>query len=314
MRPFIAITCVLTAALAATGTNAQAQGQPPAQPPAEPKPFVAGQPLQVTGNVKIYGSFRFTESCSYDAERNLIVTPSNGVNEDVQANDGYVSLLNPDGTVHTPKWIGVNRDGLILNDPRGSDIENGLLYIADRDTIRWFDMATGVPKGSKTVEGAASFNDLEAAKDGTVYATQTGNNDGTVPWRIYKVTADGNASIFVEGAPLNRPNGIAFDPDGNIVVVQLGNDQVLTFSADGKLVKSETTIDPGNDGLVILADGTKYISSVQRGRIARMKPGQPAEEIASGVPSPASICLDPVRNQLILPMNNNNAVGFLQLE
>ena len=41
---------------------------------------------------------------------------------------------------------------------------------------------------------------------------------------------------FVQGAPLRQPNGIAFDPQGNIVVVNIGNNEVLTFSPDGKLL------------------------------------------------------------------------------
>ena len=51
---------------------------------------------------------------------------------------------------------------------------------------------------------------------------------------MWKITPDGAASIFVQGAPLRQPNGIAFDPQGNIVVVNIGNDDVLTFSPDGQ--------------------------------------------------------------------------------
>ena len=64
-------------------------------------------------------------------------------------NDGYVSLINPDGTAHTLKWIGVNRNGLTLNHPLGSDIANGMLYVVDIDTVRWFDMKTGEPHGQR---------------------------------------------------------------------------------------------------------------------------------------------------------------------
>ena len=75
--------------------------------------------------------------------------------------------------------------------------------------------------------------------------------------------------MFVQGAPLRQPNGIAFDPQGNIVVVNIGNDEVLTFSPDGKLLKTENAAQAGNDGLVIMPDGTKYVSSVhERRRLA----------------------------------------------
>jgi sugar lactone lactonase YvrE len=190
---------------------------------------------------------------------------------------------------------------------------NGSLYVADIDTIRWFDMSSGEPRGAVPVDGATSFNDIEVAEDGTIYATQTGTMDGTVPQRVYRIGADGRQSIFLEGDAINRPNGIAFDPDGNIVIVNIGDDSVLTFSSDGELLRTEHSADPGSDGLVILPDGTKYVSSVRQGTISRIVVGKPAERIASGIPSAASICHDPSRNRLIVPMNNGNAIAFVDL-
>jgi hypothetical protein len=42
-------------------------------------------------------------------------------------------------------------------------------------------------------------------------------------------------------------------------VINIRNNEVLTFSPDGKLLKTENAVQPGNDGLVILPDGTKYM-------------------------------------------------------
>jgi DNA-binding beta-propeller fold protein YncE len=61
---------------------------------------------------------------------------------------------------------------------------------------------------------------------------------------VWKITPAGAASIFVQGAPLRQPNGIAFDPQGNIVVINIGNDEVLTFAPDGKLAKTSTRCRP----------------------------------------------------------------------
>lgn len=122
--------------------------------------FRAGEPLDIMPNTRVFGSFHFAESCSYDPVRDLYVAPNAGERGDGTENDGYVSLINPDGTVHTLKWIGVTRDGLTLNHPLGSDIINGLLYLADRNVVRWFDMTTGEPRGSHVVENAISFNEF----------------------------------------------------------------------------------------------------------------------------------------------------------
>jgi hypothetical protein len=297
---------------AAVASTAFAQAPAPA--PAAAQPFQAGQPLKTTPNVKIFGSFRFSESLSYDADRDLIVSVNAGMAQDVVANDGYVSLVNPDGSVHTPKWIGVNRNGLTLNHPLGSDIANGLLYVVDIDTVRWFDMKTGEPKGNVQVPGVIRFNDLEVAADGTIYATQTGTPQDATSWKVYKITPQGQASPLITGAPLNAPNGIAFDLKGNLVVVNIGNNEVLTFSPDGKLLTTENAVDPGNDGIVVTADGTKYVSSVRQGTVSRIRPGQKAEIVASGIPSAASMAYDSKRNRLLIPMNDWNAIAIVDLQ
>ena len=235
-----------------------------------------------------------------------------GMPQDVVPNDGYVGLIIPDGTAHTLKWIGVNRKGLTLNHPLGSETMNAMLYVADIDTVRWFDMATGQPRGSVKVEGATRFNDIEVAQDGTIYATQTGDQNAAT-WRLYKITPEVKSSILVGGAPLKQPNGVAFDPKGNVVVVNIGSKDVLTFSPSGELLQTEESIDAGNDGLAILPDGTKYVSSVRQGTVARIRRGQKAESIASGIPSAASMTYDPKRNRLVIPMNDWNAITFVEL-
>ena len=246
-----------------------------------------------------------------------------------------MSFLNHDGSVHTARWIGVQAPAdrasltppLVLNDPFGSDIANGMLYVADRDggtnaneptvaVIRRFNMRTGVPAGEFRVERSPWLNDLEVANDGTIYATQSGDggdNPNPATWQVWKVTPDGTASIFVQGAPLNRPNGVAFDREGNIVVVNVGNADVLTFSRSGQLVKTEQAAQAGSDGLVIMPDGTKYVSSVLHGGVSRIRAGRPAELIARNIPNAASMCYDAGANQLVIPMNPNNALAFVRL-
>ena len=276
--------------------------------------FTAGEPLDLMPNTRVYGSFHFAESCSYDPVHDLYVAPSVGNRGEEFENDGYVSLINPDGTVHTLKWIGVTRDGLTLNDPLGSDIVNGRFYVVDRNVVRWFDLATGEPLGGAEVAGATSFNDIEVAEDGTAYMSQTGAEDGSVPQRIYRLLPDGTSSVFVDGNPLARPNGVAFDPDGNIVVVNVESADIHTFSPDGELLDTRQSLDPGNDGLVILDDGTMYVSSVREGTVARIPPDGAPELVASGIPSAASMCYDPTRERLIVPMNNWFALAFVDLD
>jgi hypothetical protein len=330
------------------GIAAGASAQQPAAP-AGPQPYSVGNRLgmpinpapdgkfdPMSKNVKVYGAIYSAESCSYDATRGVIVVPNRGVGQNVQTNNAWISFINHDGSVHTARWVGIQNPGdqrsnmkpaLVLNEPLGSDIANGVLYLADRDggtnptdplvsVIRKFDMKTGEPAGEIKVEKSTGFNDIEVADDGTIYATQTGaggQNPDATTWQVWKITPSGQASIFLQGAPLRQPNGIAFDEKGNIVVVNIGNAEVQTFDQSGKLVKTEMAVQPGNDGLVIMKDGTKYVSSVVQGGVSRIRPGRPAELIAQNIPNPASMCWDSGANQLVIPMNANNGLAFIPL-
>ncbi|QXD25262.1 SMP-30/gluconolactonase/LRE family protein [Opitutia bacterium ISCC 51] len=280
--------------------------------------FAAGKPIgtvneaglrgPMSDNVKVFGSFQFCESTTFDPARNLILAMNSGDRSDPAKNDGYVSLLNPDGSVHTTKWIGASRNGLVLNNPLGSAIGDGILYTVDVDHVRSFDLKSGTPIKSVHVPGATFLNGVAVADDGTVYASNTRN-----PEKIFKVNTDGSSSVFAEGNPINVPNGVAMDMDGNIVVVNVNDNSVITYNPGGDVVRVEHSAEGGSDGVVVLEDGTKYVSSVKFGSVSRIRPGHEAEVIATGIPSAASMCYDSIQHQLVIPMNTNNAVAFIKL-
>src|SRR5688500_7184096 len=212
------LTVTSSATALAIGIGAGALMAQQAAPPQTPQPYFTGNALglpinpapdgkhaPMSANVKVYGAIYSAESCSYDPVRNLIVVPNRGVSQTVQTNTAWVSLLNHDGSVHTARWIGVQNAGaprqaltppLVLNEPYGSDIVKGVLYLADRDgdttpqdpgvaVIRKFDMKTGAPAGEvKVTGGPAWLNDIEVADDGTVYGTQTGNANDPNTWQV----------------------------------------------------------------------------------------------------------------------------------
>ncbi len=269
----------------------------------------AGERVVLSSKVRVYGSFRFTESCTFDPARNLILAMNAGVPREQRENDGYVSLIHPDGSVHTSKWIGATRDGLYLDHPLGSAIRNGVLYTVDGTVLRSFDLASGQPLESIEVPGSTFLNGIGVAEDGTAYISNT-----RPPETLYRVTPEGETSVLVQGAPLAAPNGVAIDNDGNVVVVNIGNSDVLTFSPQGELLMTERAAESGSDGLVILPDGTKYVSSVRYGSVSRIRPGEDAEVIAEGIPSAASMCYDSVQHQLVIPMNPNDALAFVPLD
>jgi hypothetical protein len=347
--------CVLTVAALAGEAFAQ-QPPPPARdyyvgtpgvglPVAPPAPATGtetppGAFAPATKNVRMYGALYSVESCVYDPGRSVIVAPSRGVSQSVRANDAWIAFVNHDGSVHTPRWIGIQNAGaerdsmtppLVLNEPFGSFLHKGVLYLADRDggtpdttsagqntpsvaVVRTFDMATGRPLKSVPVAGSPWLNDITVAADGTVYGTNTGAADRPETWTVWKLSPDGQASVFVQGAPLSMPNGIEVDGDGNIVVVNIGTPDVITFAPDGHVLKTEQAAQSGNDGLVIMPDGVKFVSSVRQGGISMIVPGARAKLIAENIPSAASMCYDPGANQLVIPMNANNGLAFVSLK
>src|SRR6187551_3445602 len=166
------------------------------QAPAGPQPYSVGNRLgmpinpapdgkfePMSKNVKVYGAIYSAESCSYDPVRGVIVVPNRGVAQNVQTNNGWVSFINHDGSVHTARWIGIQNPGeqrdslnpkLVLNEPLGSDIVNNVLYVADRDggtgpndpavsVVRKFNMKSGAPAGEVKVAKSTGFNDLAVA-------------------------------------------------------------------------------------------------------------------------------------------------------
>jgi WD40 repeat protein len=261
----------------------------------------------MSSNVTVYGSFHFTESCTFDPERNLILAMNRG--NDGGSDDGFVSLINPDGSVHTSKWIGASRDGLELRDPIGSAIAGNILFTADNGSreVRTFSLDTGAPISAVAIPGEGFINGIAGREDGSSYLSDTGQGV------IYAISPDGSVSIFAEGSPLNRPNGVALDNDGNIVVVNIGDSAVITYSQDGQVIKQEAAVEGGNDGVVVLSNGTKYVSSVRFGSVSRIDSQGNAQIIARGIPSAASMCYDSRQNQLVIPMNPNNSLAFIRL-
>jgi len=275
------------------------QEAPPSYPTGNPVGMPASPSADqsfapTSSNVTVYGAIYSAESCTYDPERDVIVVPNRGAPQSARTNDAFISFINHDGSVRTPRWIGVQSPSaraeldppLTLNHPLGSDIANGTLHLADQDggtseddpsvaVVRQFDLKTGTPVGEIRIEDAPWINDIEVTNDGTIYVTQTGDlgqDPDPSTWRVWEISPDGTPEVFAQGDPLRQPNGLGIDRAGNIVVVNYGNDEVLTFSRDGELLKTEKAAQPGGDGLVIMADGTKYVSSVAQGGISRIRP------------------------------------------
>src|SRR5204863_1559288 len=117
---------------------------PPSAPPApaaavpDPSdaPSAAADPPKAPAPVAKYTGLATPESVLYDAEGDrYLVSNINGSPFD-KDNNGFISVLSPDGDVKTLKWIEGGKNKVKLDAPKGSAITGGILYVADITTMR----------------------------------------------------------------------------------------------------------------------------------------------------------------------------------
>lgn len=286
-----------SAALAALTLTATACATPPGgmAPMAEP-----GAPVT-------FGGFQGPESVSYDAAGDRYFVANAGAFG--PANDGYISIVNPDGSTAERFWF-QGSDETPLATPLGSYIHNGSLYVCDGQRIRVFDLETATQTSEITVDGSTFLNDLAIAADGTIYVSNTGMAEDAV---IFRITPDGTATRFVSGEAIQQPNGVDLDTDGNVVVVSIGTENLKVFSAaDGSEVASYALGFAGNDGLIALED-SYIVASVTTGNVLEVnKATRAVTVLASGVTSAASIAYDTTRNVIVVPQLQAQSLTLIQ--
>lgn len=230
--------------------------------------------------------------------------------------NGFISVLSPDGQVQILKGIDGAADSVTLNAPKGMAAVGDFLYVTDISTIRRFDRRTGGPRGEVPIRGATFLNDITASDDGSLYFTDSGlkaGPDGLVPSgtdAVYRLRPEGRLDTLARGDELGRPNGIAVSGD-SVWVVGYGSGELYRVAAGHKtdVVKLSKG---GLDGLIIFT-GEAFVSSWDGQSIFRGKLGGPFEEMLSKLPAPADIGHDLWRNRLLIPLFNDNQVRIVPL-
>ncbi|MCX4749762.1 hypothetical protein OG455_30335 [Kitasatospora sp. NBC_01287] len=250
---------VLAALLAAAATAAVA-----AAPMAE-----AATPVVVRGS----GAGVHPESVSWDAAHHRFVVSG--------LRHGTVSTVGPDGVAHTlvddPSVL-VSVTGIKVDDARnrvlvcdadpGVGVRSGPATVKQLAGLGSYDLRTGkrlwyVDLAAVAADGGPHFaNDVVFDQDGTAYVT-----DSFAPI-VYRVTADGHASVFVRDDRLAAPqgqfglNGIVLT-GGRLVLGNYATGSVWEVPVNHPTDVREVVSDPrltGLDGLV--ADGRGQIEGV----------------------------------------------------
>ena len=190
------------------------------------------------------------ESVMFDADRNQIyVSNINGKPLD-KDNNGFISILNVDGTIKTLKWI------TGMNAPKGMALNDSLLYVTDIDRIHIINIEAGKIIKTIDVEGAKFLNDMAPNPNGYVYISDMQNN--------HILVYDGiSITVWLEDEKLISPNGLSFFKGYLYVGTK---DKLLKVEPVEKKVRVHNEQTGSIDGLICLGPN-KFVISDWAGRI-----------------------------------------------
>lgn len=145
-------------------------------------------------------------------------------------------------------------------------------------------------------------DDLVLAPDGSIYISDV--TEGT----IKQYTRDGQLNLILSG--LSAPEGMAFLPDGTLIVAEQGADRLSHYDLNSKTLTPfldlpNHTDQLGVDG--ILWDGTNLIvPDSPNGTVLEVSAdGKTVRQIASGLSRPTGAWHEPTGDLLIADENGN---------
>jgi hypothetical protein len=244
------------------------------------------------------------ESVLYDADADRYLVSNINGKPDGKDNNGFISVLSPDGTTTTPKWIEGGKEKVKLDAPKGLGIAKGVLYVADISVVRTFDAKTGAPKGDVAVPGATFLNDIAIGPDGKVYVSDTGVKLGAKGFEptgtdaVYEIDK-GHAKALAKGKDLGGPNGLVVTDKG-LVVVTTGSGEVYLLDDKGKKQSASKPPTGMLDGVIALGDSL-LVTSWEGSAIYRGPLGGSFEKVLSDQKSPADIGYDTKRGRVLVP-------------
>lgn len=313
LRLMVAVTLTLLLVACGGGEPAdspeQAEGAAAVEGPA-PTETPATEEIRVA-NV----GFATPESVLHDRQADVyLVSNINGAPGEKDGN-GFVSRLSPEGEVLDLKWIDGEAEGVTLNAPKGMAIDDGLLYVADIDCVRLFDLETGAPSGEACPQGATFLNDLSPHPEAGVLLTDTGVDATFAPAgadALYHVLGTEVAPV-IRDPDFGGPNGVTIF-GGEVYVVTFMSGQVfrVTGPDERELVLS---VEGGQlDGIDFLMDGRALVSNWATSCVHILGTDGSLECAFPDLEAPADLGVDDTRSRLMVPLFNANEVRILPVE
>ncbi|CAG0987746.1 hypothetical protein MTYP_02109 [Methylophilaceae bacterium] len=228
--------------------------------------------------------------------------------------DGKVTVIYPDGRTATLA------EG--LNDPKGLDLFNNRLYVADINEVVRIDLdgqRTVIAKSGDFPGKPIFLNDIEIDGDGNVYVSDSGNDDGRYAG-IYRITPEGRITEIVnDKSGIKRPNGLLMDGLNKLLVADFGTGKLyrVALSGNAKARSAITELNSGfggADGLVRDSNGFLYVSDWANGKVWQLsEPNATPQLIAEGHQSSADIALSADGQYILMPDMKAGKLVFLPI-
>jgi sugar lactone lactonase YvrE len=183
------------------------------------------------------------------------------------------------------------------------------LYAAERTGVVEIDPVKGVIIKRIALEGCAFPNDITATSDGALYISDSEVN------RIYEVR-NGQASVWMEGGELNKPNGLHIDGD-RLLVGCSGDPALKSIDLKTRQVTLLARLYPGAimDGLQPVGDG-RILFSDFNGHLFLLEKSGGYTEILNTITVQINLAdfeWIPEKKMLIIPGLYSNRLGAYKL-
>jgi len=258
-------------------------------------------------NSKTITDLQMPESAIAAPDGRVFVTE---IGEFGKAGDGKVTVIDKSGQ-KTTLATG-------LNDPKGIDLWNNELYIADVDHVVKVDM-----KGDITVIAKAKdfpgkpvfLNDMEIDGNGTLYVSDSGTDDGENAG-IYQITQAGKVSeILDDKSAIKRPNGLLMDGNNTLLVADFGTGDLYRANISSGKTEALNKGFGGADGLVRDSKGYLYVSDWQNGKVWQLvEPKATPQLLSDDFVSAADISLSADGQYLMVPDMKGSKLVYLPIQ
>lgn len=257
--------------------------------------------------------FQTPESVIWDSAQDVYFVSNINGSPTAKDGNGFISRVGPAGMMRDSAFI------TGLNAPKGMALVGDTLWVTDIDVVRAFNARTGAAVATVPVPAAIFLNDIAAAPDGSLYATDTAIRFGASgvehpgPDRIFKIAPDRRVSVAVEGHMLSGPNGITWDRNSEqFIVVGFAGPDILTWKP-GASAPVIIAKGPGQfDGVEVVGKDI-WVSTWADSSVYRWRDST-GVNLIKGVPSPADIGYDAKRNRIIIPVFTANTIEIWQLQ